>query len=159
MKTIFAKYNPHRNSIDVCPLHDQSRTALAASFSIFIKPAMIPSTMLPTTAPVKRVARLAGYNSLTPDSVSRLPDFRPYKVSLTRIFRFRVGLVGALWLSLQDYLRFVLTFQCPMQPDQGKKIPRWFPNEACDACRSTKCFLDLLGNCRHFSLYCTLGVV
>ena len=38
------------------------------------------------------------------------PDFRPYKVSLTRILRFRVGLVGALWLSLQDYLRFVLTF-------------------------------------------------
>ena len=27
------------------------------------------------------------------------PDFRPYKVSLTRILRFRVGLVGALWLS------------------------------------------------------------
>ena len=50
MRTIFAEYNPHRNSIDVCPLHDQSRTALAASFSIFIKPAMIPSTMLPTTA-------------------------------------------------------------------------------------------------------------
>lgn len=38
------------------------------------------------------------------------PDFRPYKVSLTRILRFRVGLVGALWLSLQDYIRFVLTF-------------------------------------------------
>ena len=38
------------------------------------------------------------------------PDFRPYKVSLTRILQFRVGLVGALWLSLQDYLRFVLTF-------------------------------------------------
>ena len=37
-------------------------------------------------------------------------DFRPYKVSLTRILRFRVGLVGALWLSLQDYIRFVLTF-------------------------------------------------
>ena len=38
------------------------------------------------------------------------PNFRPYKVSLTRILRFRVGLVGALWLSLQDYIRFVLTF-------------------------------------------------
>ena len=38
------------------------------------------------------------------------PDFRPYKVSLTRILRFRVGLVGALWLSLQDYLWFILTF-------------------------------------------------
>ena len=38
------------------------------------------------------------------------PDFHPYKVSLTRILRFRVGLVGALWLSLQDYIRFVLTF-------------------------------------------------
>ena len=38
------------------------------------------------------------------------PDFRPYKVSLTRILRFRVGLVGALWLSLQDYIRFVLIF-------------------------------------------------
>ena len=58
------------------------------------------------------------------------PDFRPYKVSLTRILRFRVGLVGALWLSLQDYLRFVLIFQCSVQPDWGKKIPRWFPNEA-----------------------------
>ena len=58
------------------------------------------------------------------------PDFRPYKVSLTRILRFRVGPVGALWLSLQDYLRFVLTFQCSIQPDLGKKIPRWFPNEA-----------------------------
>jgi len=44
-------------------------------------------------------------------------DFRPYKVSLTRILRFRVGLVWALWLSLHDYLRFVLTFQCPMHPD------------------------------------------
>ena len=58
------------------------------------------------------------------------PDFRPYKVSLTRFLRFRVGLVGALWLSLQDYLRFVLTIQCSIQPDWGKKIPRWFPNEA-----------------------------
>ena len=38
------------------------------------------------------------------------PDFRPYKVSLTRILRFRVGLVGALWLSLQDHLLFVLIF-------------------------------------------------
>ena len=38
------------------------------------------------------------------------PDFRPYKVSLTRTLRIRVGLVGALWLSLQDYIRFVLTF-------------------------------------------------
>ena len=52
----------------------------------------------------------------------RHPDFRPYKVSLTRILRFRVGLVGALWLSLQDYLRFVLTIQCSIQPDWGKKV-------------------------------------
>ena len=44
------------------------------------------------------------------------PDFRPYKISLTRILLFRVGLVGALWLSLQDYLRFVLIFQCSIQP-------------------------------------------
>ena len=49
------------------------------------------------------------------------PDFRPYKVSLTRILRFRVGLVGALWLSLQDYIRFVLTFSVFIQPDWGKK--------------------------------------
>ena len=32
----------------------------------------------------------------------------------------------------------------------GQKIPRWFPNEACDACRSTKCFLDFLRNRRQF---------
>ena len=38
------------------------------------------------------------------------PDFRPYKVSLTRILRFRVGPVGALWLSLQDHLLLALTF-------------------------------------------------
>ena len=49
------------------------------------------------------------------------PDFRPYKISLTRILLFRVGLVGALWLSLQDYIRFFLTFQCSIQPEWGKK--------------------------------------
>ena len=49
------------------------------------------------------------------------PDFRPYKVSLTRILRFRVGLVGALWLSLQDYLRFVLTFLVSYAVGLGQK--------------------------------------
>ena len=33
-----------------------------------------------------------------------------YALLFSRNIRFRVGLVGALWLSLQDYLRFVLTF-------------------------------------------------
>ena len=49
------------------------------------------------------------------------PDFRPYKVSLTRILRLRVGLVGALWLSLQDYLRFVLTFSVFYTTSLGQK--------------------------------------
>lgn len=56
------------------------------------------------------------------------PDFRPYKVSLTRILRFRVGLVGALWLSLQGYLRFVLTFLVSYAVGLGqKKYPVGFP--------------------------------
>ena len=62
------------------------------------------------------------------------PDFRPYKISLTRILLFRVGLVGALWLSLQDYLRFVLTILVSYAAGLGQKIPRWFPNEAHDCC-------------------------
>ena len=49
------------------------------------------------------------------------PDFRPYKVSLTRILRFRVGLVGALWLSLQDYIRFVLIFSVFYAVGLGQK--------------------------------------
>ena len=49
------------------------------------------------------------------------PDFRPYKVSLTRILRFRVGLVGALWLSLQDYIRFVLIFSVSYAVGLGQK--------------------------------------
>lgn len=49
------------------------------------------------------------------------PDFRPYKVSLTRILRFRVGPVGALGLSLQDYLRFVLTFPVSYAVGLGQK--------------------------------------
>ena len=32
--------------------------------------------------PVKRVARLAGYNPLTPDSVSRRPDFLSVQVTI-----------------------------------------------------------------------------
>ena len=57
------------------------------------------------------------------------PDFRPYKVSLTRILLFRVGLVGALWLSLQDHLWFVLTFpvHCAAGLRQKKKYPVGFP--------------------------------
>ena len=39
----------------------------------------------------------------------------------TRILRFRVGLVGALWLSLQDYLRFVLTFPVHCAAGLGQK--------------------------------------
>ena len=38
------------------------------------------------------------------------PDFRPYKVSLTRVLRFRVGPAGTLWLSLWGCLLFVSTF-------------------------------------------------
>ena len=49
------------------------------------------------------------------------PDFRPYKVSLTRILRFRVGLVGALWLSLQDYIWFVLIFSVSYAVGLGQK--------------------------------------
>lgn len=49
------------------------------------------------------------------------PDFLPYKVSLTIILRFRVGLVGALWLSLQDYLRFVLTILVSYAAGLGQK--------------------------------------
>ena len=57
------------------------------------------------------------------------PDFRPHKISLTRILRFRVGLVGALWLSLQDYIRFVLIFSvlCAAWLGQKKKYPVGFP--------------------------------
>ena len=52
-------------------------------------------------------------------------------ISLTRILRFRVGLVGALWLSLQDYIWFVLIFFSVLCSRIGaKKIPRWFPTEA-----------------------------
>ena len=54
-------------------------------------------------------------------------DFRPYKVSLTRILRFRVGLVGALWLSLQDYIRFVLTFSVFYTAGLRQKYPVGFP--------------------------------
>ena len=75
-----------------------------------------------------------------PPKIANHAYFRPYKVSLTRFLRFRVGLVGALWLSLQDYLRFVLIFQCSVQPDWDKKIPRWFPNEAHDCCCALTCF-------------------
>ena len=37
------------------------------------------------------------------------PDFRPYKVSLTRVLQFHVGPAGARWLSLWGP-RFVSTF-------------------------------------------------
>ena len=48
-------------------------------------------------------------------------DFPPCTVSLTRILRFRVGLVGALLLSLQDYLWFILTFSVSYAAGLGEK--------------------------------------